>query len=30
MFPEDGCLDVYNGKDDAVTAFTGYDNPSPE
>jgi hypothetical protein len=23
-FPEDGCLHVYNGKDDAVTAFTDY------
>jgi hypothetical protein len=22
MFPEDGCLHVYRGKDDAVTAFT--------
>ena len=22
MFPEDGCLHVYSGKDDAVTAFT--------
>jgi hypothetical protein len=22
MFPEHGCLSVYNGKDDAVTAFT--------
>ena len=22
MFPEDGCLYVYRGKDDAVTAFT--------
>ena len=24
MFPEDGCLHVYNGKDDTVTAFTDY------
>jgi hypothetical protein len=24
IFPEDGCLHVYNGKDDAVTAFTDY------
>jgi hypothetical protein len=24
MLPEDGCLHVYNGKDDAVTAFTDY------
>ncbi len=22
MFPEDGCLYVYSGKDDAITAFT--------
>jgi hypothetical protein len=22
MFPEDGCLRVYSGKDDAITAFT--------
>ena len=22
MFPEDGCLHVYSGKDEAVTAFT--------
>jgi hypothetical protein len=22
MFPEDGCLHVYRGKDEAVTAFT--------
>jgi hypothetical protein len=22
MFPEDGCLHVYTGKDDALTAFT--------
>jgi hypothetical protein len=22
MFPEHGCLSVYNGKDDALTAFT--------
>ena len=24
MFPEDGCLHVYRGHDDAVTAFTDY------
>jgi hypothetical protein len=24
MFPEDGCLHVYHGHDDAVTAFTDY------
>jgi hypothetical protein len=24
MFAEDGCLHVYRGKDDAVTAFTDY------
>jgi hypothetical protein len=24
MFPEDGCLHVYRGKDDAVAAFTDY------
>jgi hypothetical protein len=24
MFAEDGCLYVYRGKDDAVTAFTDY------
>jgi len=24
MFPEDGCLYVYRGNDDAVTAFTDY------
>ena len=24
MFSEDGCLYVYRGKDDAVTAFTDY------
>ena len=24
MFPEDGCLHVYRGNDDAITAFTDY------
>jgi hypothetical protein len=24
MFPEDGCLHVYHGEDDAVTGFTDY------
>jgi hypothetical protein len=24
MFPEDGCLHVLRGRDDAVTAFTDY------
>jgi hypothetical protein len=24
MFPEDGCLHVYTGRDEAITAFTDY------
>jgi hypothetical protein len=28
MFPEDGCLYVYRGNDDIITAFTDYGGSS--